>query len=362
MEGSLNRFDSMCVRRVCALVGAAVIAVSAVPQYAGAQVTQRWNAREFQSGVFGPDNAVDVAYWEDGTGVEWVYMTGYQTLANGATVFATHKYLANDPGPIATFDKRALWPLPATNPTGTNRAVAMEVDEDGNVYVTGESSDPNGADGLDYVIIKYDKNLVPHTDWTNAGHQDAVVRWDNPTVAGAASHDRPVDIALGKSFSGGHQEGNVVGITGTSYGGAAQDDIVTMLLYAENGNAYSGQDIGWNDVGWDAGVRAFNGGINNNDSPVAIEIVWIVPGSDGAALPSAFIAGTTLYPQPRGNDIVTMRYDDRGNRTSGNGWTNEHNEGNKHNEGNEYNSPMNGPANSPANGDDVATGMDDLLR
>ena len=194
MEYSLFEVVRLRARNMMVLIGAAVIAVSATPQSAAAQ-TERWTAREFQTGVFGQDNAVDVAFWKDGND-EWVYMTGYHTTDSGATVFATHKYAADDTG-VATWASRAFYPPVPATATGTNRAVAITVDPvSGDVYVTGESSDPNGLEGFDYVIIKYDKFLVPDADWIIAGHSGAVVRWDNPTFGGATSHDRPVDIVF----------------------------------------------------------------------------------------------------------------------------------------------------------------------
>ena len=265
-------------------------------------------------------------------------MTGYHTLANGATVFATSKYLATytGPGENNPFIPTVFYPPLNTNPTGRNRAVAIEVDPlTGDVYVTGESIDPTGADGLDYVTIKYDKDLVPDEDWEAAGHPGAVVRWDNPIFAGPGSHDRPVDIALGKNFEGIPFD-NVIGITGRSNGGpATKYDIVTVLMNAVTGNPWSD----WGDVGLGVGARSFNGDADGNDSAAGLEIVWPLDRPEGPVGVDTYVAGTTrfLHSGQPDDDIVTIKYDTAGSPAAPFGWTNV------------YDGPM--------IGDDVATAM-----
>ncbi len=259
-----NRADGPRCRAGFAVIGMVVFAVGGAAPSAPAQ-TQEWYDREYQAGVFGVDDAVDIAYWRDQeTGEEWVYVAGYHTLANGATVFATSRYAPSHTGPGENDPLIVHYPLLNTNPTGTNRAVAIEVDYEGNVYVTGESTDPTGADGQDIVIIKYDKNLDPDGDWVLAGHQDAVVRWDNPFVAGPLSDDRPVGLSLAADYTPGQAEPNAIAITGTTYVGAlvGRDDIVTMLFDVNTGNVYPG--FGGGGAVYKAGTA------NSDDSPVGM--------------------------------------------------------------------------------------------
>ncbi|MCH8270027.1 MAG: hypothetical protein IH985_02295 [Planctomycetes bacterium] len=337
MKLVLCRADRSCERTGIVLIGAAIIAIGGTAPPATAQVTQQWHAREFQDNVFGVDDAVDIAYWKDGN-VEWVYVTGYQTTASGATVFATHKYDANFSGPgenepvVSRF-----YPDPPASATGTNKAVAIAVDPvSGDVYFTGESIDTSGMmNGLDYVTIKYDKDLDPHDDWIMAGHPGAVVRWDNPIFAGPGSHDRPVDIALGKRFEGNPFD-NVIGITGRSYGGpATKYDIVTVLMEAGTGDPWSD----WGNVGWGMGARSFNGDADSNDSAAELDVIWTGDIPEAPPGVDTYVAGTTRYlhsGQPN-DDIVTIKYDTAGSPAAPFGWTNV------------YNGPM--------NADDVATAM-----
>ena len=65
MKHDLFRADRSRVRTVFVLVGAAVVAVSATVRSAEAQPFLQWQAREFQTGFFGTDDAVDIAYWND---------------------------------------------------------------------------------------------------------------------------------------------------------------------------------------------------------------------------------------------------------------------------------------------------------
>ena len=85
MKLVLCRADRSRERTALALIGAAIIAIGGTAPPAAAQVTLQWEAREFQTGFFGVDDAVDIAYWKDESvfpAREWVYMTGYQTTAS----------------------------------------------------------------------------------------------------------------------------------------------------------------------------------------------------------------------------------------------------------------------------------------
>ncbi|MCH7907772.1 MAG: hypothetical protein IIB26_10115, partial [Chloroflexi bacterium] len=149
--------------------------------------TLTWQAREWQPEVAETDVAADILHWVDpSTSIPYIFMTGYQTTSSGATVIATHKYLANGDGdPINNWVARAFWPEPAIA-VGTNKGVAMAIDpSNGTLYVVGEV---NGiTTGQDYITIPYTKDLgAPLTGWTTPNfYHNALANGD----------DVPVDIA-----------------------------------------------------------------------------------------------------------------------------------------------------------------------
>ena len=212
MEHDMNRTEYRCAhtsprdrrgRRILTRVAAGVIggglvlgaASPASAQFRSAAAappgpTLCWQAREFHAGgngpVNGPDNAVEIVYWIDditnpGEPVNYVFITGYHTTASGATVFATFKYEADYTGQGENEPLFSAFFPPIAGATGTNKAVAMAFDPDtGDVYVTGESSGPNGQD---YVTIRYDTDL--DEVWPSEP------RYNGP----ANGDDSPVDIA-----------------------------------------------------------------------------------------------------------------------------------------------------------------------
>ncbi|MCH7791744.1 MAG: hypothetical protein IID31_05640 [Planctomycetes bacterium] len=252
--------------------------------------TLGWQAREFQDSVNGPDNAVDIQYWFDditnpGEPVNYVFITGWQTTSDGATVFATHKYEADYTGqgenePIFS----AFYPDPS-GATGTNKAVAMAFDPDtGDVYVTGESSGPNGQD---YVTIRYNKDLGEV--WTS------VSRYNGP----ANGDDIPVDIVHYGST------GYVVAVTGRSLGVGTGDDIATVLYNTLDGTLASGW---WpSGVNGPAGERRYDGPGVGPDRPVGVGVIEIVvKGGDGGYV-GVFVSGTESTVG-EGDNIVTLAY------------------------------------------------------
>ncbi len=296
-----NRADGVHCRAGFALIGAVALAVGGAAPSAAAQ-TQEWWDRTYQDNVFGVDDAVDIAYWEDPVSHEsWVYVTGYHTVASGATVFATSKYLATftGPGENDPFIDTVFYP-PVLTATGTNRAVAIDVDVEGNVYVTGESTDPTGANGQDIVIIKYDKNLVVDDEWKETSiNGDGAIRWDNPIVGGVLNDDRPVAMSLG-TREGGQVDPDVIGVTGTTFVGqnSGGDDIVTMLFNRSDGEVY--------------GAPVFRAGsANGNDRPVGIDMYWVAVPDDPDQFHLKVVVAGTLRQMNNGegnDDIWTAVY------------------------------------------------------
>ena len=255
--------------------------------------TLSWLAREFQDGVNGPDNAVDIAYWIDLNGpgseddVPYVFITWYHTTDSGATVFATFRYLANYTGPGENEpDRSAFFPAIAIA-TGTNKAVAMSIDDaTGDVYVTGESTDPEGVNGQDYVTIKYDKDLVGA--WSGERRYDGPVNDD----------DVPVDVTFVPSSG----EPGLVLVTGRSRGGVTGDDIATVLYDALTGVPSAPL---WPNEGDGPGVRRYSGDGFEGDEPVGVLGVALVEEIPPDVL---VVVGGTISTLAQGKDIVTLAY------------------------------------------------------
>ncbi len=212
---------------------------------AKSQVTQEWTVR-----FNGPGNDGD--YAEDITvdGVGNVYVTGRSDGGASYYDFRTLKYDTNG---------NELWNVRYTGPAGSrDEAHAVTVDENGYVYVTGESQETGFAD---YVTIKYSPNGSQiwanryngpsnHIDVARAIELDStgsiyitgtsgpdigtikyssdgvelwVQRYDGPDNL----QDQGVDLTIAPG-------GNVI-VTGSSYSSYRQDDFVT-ICYSSDGD------------------------------------------------------------------------------------------------------------------------------
>jgi len=161
---------------------------------------QTWVAR-----YNGPGNANDMA---DAITIDKngnIYVTGQSMgSANGTDYdFATIKYDKNG---------SQLWVARYTSPEeGENIALAIAVDNAGNVYVTGESPDTDNR--YDYATVKYDIN----------GHELWVARY-----AGPGGSDEPSAILVDGS-------GNVY-VTGTSQDNNDGNDDCATIKYDTTGH------------------------------------------------------------------------------------------------------------------------------
>jgi len=190
-----------------------------------------------------------------------VFVTGYSTLANSYSDYATIKY-SNTGAP--------LWTNRYHGPgSGYDGAYAIAVDSGGNIFVTGESA--GSGNHLEYTTIKYSNAGVPL--WTNRYHGPG--NFDDGARA----------IALDSS-------GNAF-VTGYSTGAGGYDDYATVA-YSRAGvplwtNRYHGPGIsGWDDrasaVAVDGDGNVFVTGWSFSDSGF-VDYDYATVAYSGAGLP-----------------------------------------------------------------------------
>ncbi len=160
-----------------------------------------------------------------------------------------------------------------------DRAYAIAVDNEGNVYVTGETF--GGATNWNYVTIKYN----------SAG----VEQWDQIYNGTGNSFDTAIDIAV-------DSEGNVF-VTGYSVGSGTDYDYAT---------------IKYNSDGVEQWVQIYNGPGNQFDQAKAIAVdnegnVYVTGLSNGGATTSWDYA--TIKYNSDGLQRWVQRYNDTGNQT-----------------------------------------------
>ena len=224
-----------------------------LPVFSYSQTVQEaWVAR-----YNGPYNHEDVANAIAVDDYGNVYVTGESKGSGSNYDYATIKY--NSLGV-------QQW-VARYNGTGNadDRAVAIAVDANGNVYVTGESK--GSGSGYDYATIKYN----------SAGVQQWVARYNGTNN----SDDRAHGIALDGN-------GNVY-VTGESKGNGSSLDYAT---------------IKYNSSGSQVWVKRYDGPVHYNDVAYAIAVdingnVYVTGESKGS--------GTCL-------DYATIKYDTNGNQ------------------------------------------------
>ena len=205
-----------------------------------------------------------------------VYVTGSSTGSGTGGDFATIKY--DDDG-------NAKWVKRYNGPgNGIDKAFAITLDEDGNVYVTGSSA--GSGTGGDITTIKYD----------NDGDTKWVKRYNGP----ANGTDEATAIAV-------DDEGNVY-VTGFSADIGTGSDYTT-IKYDDDG------DLEW--------VQRYNGAFNHEDVAKALAL-----DNNGNVYVTGFI---TTEEGEDGNPtaIVTIKYNAAGNQQ----WLISY-QGQPHNEGN----------------------------
>jgi uncharacterized delta-60 repeat protein len=223
-----------------------------IPVFSYAQTVQEmWTARYNGTGNnYDEANAITVDQYGN------VYVTGESRGSSGGPDYVTVKY---NPNGIL------LWSVRYNGPGNSDdRAVAIAVDNNGNVYVTGESK--GSGSNLDYATIKYDTN----------GNQLWIARYNGPANC--------EDIAHGIALDG---SGNIY-VTGESKGNNTGYDYATVK-YNANGNQV-----------W---VKRYNGPVSYQDTANAIAVdvngnVYVTGESKGS--------GSCL-------DFATVKYDTNGN-------------------------------------------------
>jgi hypothetical protein len=214
----------------------------------------------------GPGNGIDIAFSVTADEQGNVYVTGNSPGATSANDITTIKYNRNG---------RRLWLQryngPGNGDDGTNGTNAIALDAAGNVYVTGWSL---GAESTDFVTIMYDAN----------GVQQWAQRYDGP----GHGYDAPYGVALDGS-------GNVY-VTGVSAGTDTGDDYTT---------------IKYDPFGQELWVKRYNGPGNAYDVAQALTV---------DASGNAYITGYSTAVNGLG-DCATLKYDPNGHRL----WTKRYN-------------------------------------
>ncbi len=222
-------------------------------ELSAAVVTEQWVAR--YNGLGSADDYAK-AMTVDSSGN--VYVTGYSSGAGSFFDYATAKY---DPA------GNLLWVARYDGPGGYNdQAMAVAVDGEGNVYVSGHSY--GTAATTDYATIKYNAN----------GVEQWVARYDGP----GKGNDVVFDMALDAAGS--------IYVTGEADRSDSQRDYAT-IKYDRDGNML-----------W---VATYNGPGNYHDSARAMAL-------DAAG--NVYVTGYCYSDNITYEDYATIKYDAAGNQ------------------------------------------------
>lgn len=288
-----------------------------------AQVDTAWVRR-----YNGPDNSQDAAYGIAVDGSGNVYVTG-SSVGNGTfTDYSTIKYYFNgDTAWVRRYNG------PANRDDG---ACYVDVDDAGNVYVTGGSA--GSGTSYDMVTIKYYSN--GDTAWVQRFNGSA----DADDVAGSLALDdfgnvyvtgysaqtkswpRKYDYVTIKYRSNGDTAWM------RSYDGAASDDLPNALSVDRFGNVYvtgesdhtpegTGSDfitIKYDSSGSELWIEKYNGPGNDYDAAKAIFVddsgyVYVTGKSNQTAAPEYNLDFATIKYYPNGDTVWVRRYNGPGN-------------------------------------------------
>jgi uncharacterized delta-60 repeat protein len=220
----------------------------------------------------GNGNLNDKAYAITVDDLDNVIVTGFATEINSNINIITIKYSPNGDSLWTRFyDGQAH---------GEDKAYAISTDESDNIYVAGSSE--SSANGLDYIIIKY--NSSGNTLWTRT-YNGTGNNLDVATAMAVDKDDNPV-------------------VTGYSRNGTTEstEDIVTIKLNKTNGNFI-----------W---INRFNGDAdcpNQQDKAYAITV---------DRFNYIYATGFSVQNSNHGKDIVTICYNPNGDRKWARTWNN----------------------------------------
>lgn len=276
--------------------------------------------RRYNGMLLGDDAATDLAL--DGNG--GVIVTGYSTGSLTGTDYTTIKYNSNG---------TEQWVRKYNGPgNNSDMAYAIVVDNNDNIIITGESKSGSLDDSYDYATVKYDVNgnqlwarrFNGSGNNTDKAYAIIVDNNDNVFVTGETmSSSNGADYGTVKYDQNGNQQwartyngpgnntdkayaivvdnnDNVI-ITGESTSSTAED--YATVKYDQNGNEK------WS--------RRYNGPGNNSDKAYAIVVdnndnVIVTGSSDSVGTSDDY---TTVAYDSSGNSIWTERYNGPGNST-----------------------------------------------
>ena len=273
---------SLYFRRLVTLacVAAAGFATSVAgqgPMAPATPPTMDWVAQEEESSHENADDrGQDIVFWvEEGDPDDdyWIYVTGWVTIMDGDTVvgkkFATYKYDAahDGSGGPPDPDAEAIFPTTTISSGDNYKAYAIAIDpSNGDIYVAGEA--PRAGNGQDYLVVKYNKNLV--FQWS--------YYYDGPV----SGDDIPADIIFDDSSG----EDFVV-VTGTSPGDGTGKDIATIALTPTGSAATT--------VWPSTGIRRYDGPDSGDDT--AVELAAITFAEEEQTILSVVVLGTSWDDQ-----------------------------------------------------------------
>jgi uncharacterized delta-60 repeat protein len=272
------------------------------------QVTQQWVIRQ-NGDPNSPDWANDLKVDSKGN----VYVTGFSQGQGTNTDFATIKY---DEGSNTQWVKRYNGPA-----NGEDNAIALAVDNKGNVYVTGYSTG-NGSD-RDITTIKYDAGS--NTKWIkrfngagNASDQASAITVDDDGNVYVTGYTSNVGSSLDYITIKYDKDGDTKWVR--TYNGPGNGiDQATAIAMDDDGNVYitgnsngigTGSDyatIKYNNAGTLQWVSRYNNAVNGFDRANALAV-----DHNGNVYITGFIVtlingeGTDL------TDIATIKYNTSG--------------------------------------------------